>query len=147
VIDSKCSILADLLAQKELFVGTCPMRIRQKPLGNAAVSACTVGGRLSASRAAKIRCFRSALGNLLKLESKLDGTEQASPAFAVRHYSVAEIAAIWNLSDEAVRGIFANEPGVLVLGDLKPRGRKRHYTTLRIPEFVVERVHRRLSRV
>lgn len=78
------------------------------------------------------------------------GAAQASaelPRFAVRHYSVAEIATMWNLSDEAVRGIFQNEPDVLVLGDPKPRGRKRRYTTLRIPEFVVERVHRRLSRV
>ena len=79
------------------------------------------------------------------------GPEKDSPAetprFAVRHYSVAEIAAMWNLSDEAVRGIFQNEPGVLVLGDQKPRGRKRRYTTLRIPEFVVERVHKRLSKV
>ena len=87
------------------------------------------------------------MAKVLKLESQVDGAEQASPVFAVRHYSVAEIAAMWNLSDEAVRGIFANEPGVLVLGDPKPRGRKRRYTTLRIPEFVVERVHRRLSRV
>jgi hypothetical protein len=80
----------------------------------------------------------------------LHSAEQPSaelPRFAVRHYSVAEIAAMWNLSDEAVRGIFQNEPGCLVLGDPKPRGRKRRYTTLRIPEFVVERVHRRLSKV
>ncbi len=81
----------------------------------------------------------------------MHGAEQQAPAelprFAVRHYTVAEIAAMWNLSDEAVRGIFQNEPDVLVLGDPKPRGRKRRYTTLRIPEFVVERVHRRLSRV
>jgi len=80
----------------------------------------------------------------------IHGAEQASaelPRFAVRHYTVAEIASLWSLSDEAVRGIFQNEPGVLVLGDQKPRGRKRRYTTLRIPEFVIERVHRRLSRV
>jgi len=74
------------------------------------------------------------------------GAEQ-KPAWMARHYSVAEIATMWNLSDEAVRGIFQNEPDVLVLGDSKPRGRKRRYTTLRIPEFVVDRVHRRLSKV
>jgi len=73
-------------------------------------------------------------------------TEQKS-AWMARHYSVAEIAAMWNLSDEAIRGLFQNEPDVLVLGDLKPRGRKRRYTTLRIPEFVVERVHTRRSNV
>jgi hypothetical protein len=70
-----------------------------------------------------------------------------TPRFAVRHYSVAEVATMWNLSDEAVRGIFQHEPGVLVLGDHRPRGRKRRYTTLRIPQFVVERVHKRLSNV
>jgi hypothetical protein len=85
-----------------------------------------------------------------KLVAMQHGTEQVSaelPRFAVRHYTVAEVAGMWNLSDEAVRGIFQNEPGVLVLGDPSPRGRKRRYTTMRIPEFVVERVHRRLSKV
>jgi hypothetical protein len=81
----------------------------------------------------------------------MNGAEQALPEelprFAVRHYTVAEIAGLWSLSDEAVRSIFQNEPDVLVLGDQQPRGRKRRYRTLRIPEFVVERVHRRLSRV
>ena len=66
--------------------------------------------------------------------------------FTERHYTVAEIAARWNLSVDAVRRIFQNEPGVLVLGD-QPSRSKRRYTTLRIPESVLERVHRRLSKV
>jgi hypothetical protein len=66
-----------------------------------------------------------------------------SPAFD-RHFSVAEIAKSWNLSIDAVRKLFRNEPGVLVVGDSNPRG-KRRYRTLRIPESVVERVHRQLS--
>ena len=91
------------------------------------------------------------MARVLQLEQQSPSARAETPAsvplpFAVRHYTVAEIAALWNLSDEAVRGIFQNEPGVLVLGDEKPRGRKRRYTTLRIPEFVVERVHRKLSR-
>jgi hypothetical protein len=69
------------------------------------------------------------------------------PTFAVKHYTVNEIAELWNLSDDAVRKIFEKEPGVLLIGDQKPRVRRRRYTTLRIPEFVVERVHRRLSKV
>jgi hypothetical protein len=69
------------------------------------------------------------------------------PRFAVRHYTVPEIASLWSLSDDAVRNIFEREPGVLVIGDQKPHGHKRRYTTLRIPEFVFERVHRRLSKV
>jgi len=69
-----------------------------------------------------------------------------STGFAERHYSVSEIAEIWNLSHDAVRKIFQDEPGVLVLGDHEARN-KRRYTTLRIPESVVARVHQRLSNV
>jgi len=57
------------------------------------------------------------------------------------HYAVAEIAEMWNLSKDAVHRIFQNEPGILVLGS-RMKGRKRPYTTLRIPQSVLERVHR-----
>jgi hypothetical protein len=67
--------------------------------------------------------------------------------FALRHYTVGEIAALWNLSDDAVRKIFENEPGVVAIRDARPTVRKRRYTTLRIPEDVLARVHRRLSKV
>jgi hypothetical protein len=70
-----------------------------------------------------------------------------APKFAVRHYSPAEIAELWNLSVDSVRKLFENEPGVLVLGNATPRRGKRSYTTLRIPEQVLERIHRRLSKV
>jgi len=69
------------------------------------------------------------------------------PRYAARHYAVAEIASLWNLSDDAVRNIFEKEPGVLVIGDQRSNGRKRRYVTLRIPQDVLERVHRRLSKV
>jgi len=52
---------------------------------------------------------------------------------------------MWQLSVDAVRKIFCNEPGVLVLGDSNPRRRKRRYLTLRIPQSVVERVHKHYS--
>ena len=61
-----------------------------------------------------------------------------------RHYAVAEIAEIWNLSADKVRELFENEPGVLVIGERSPR-HKRRYVTLRIPQSVLERVHRCLS--
>jgi hypothetical protein len=70
----------------------------------------------------------------------------ACSAFTERHYSVAEIATMWNLSSDAVRKVFQNEPGVLILGELASR-HKRRYTTLRIPESVLQRVHRRHSRL
>ena len=61
-----------------------------------------------------------------------------------RHYTVTEIAVMWNLSKDAVRRMFQNEPGVLVLGGCFS-GNKRRYTTLRIPQSVLERVHRQYS--
>jgi hypothetical protein len=70
-----------------------------------------------------------------------------TPSFVAKHYTVAEIASLWNLSADAVRQIFEKEPGVLIIGDQKPRGHKRRYRTLRIPELVLERVHKRLTQV
>jgi hypothetical protein len=61
-----------------------------------------------------------------------------------RHYSVAEIAEMWSLSDDAVRKIFEREAGVLVIGGA---GGGRRYRTLRIPASVLERVHRRLTNI
>lgn len=72
---------------------------------------------------------------------------EARRVFAERHYTIAEIAALWCLSKDAVRRLFAKELGVLVLGHAEGRAYKRRYTTLRIPESVVERVHRRCSLV
>ena len=67
-----------------------------------------------------------------------------SSGHAERHYAVAEIAELWNLSVDKVRELFADEPGVLVIGNRRPRY-KRPYVTLRIPKSVVERVHSRLA--
>ena len=80
--------------------------------------------------------------------SQTNGAEVGAetPRFAIRHYTVAEVASLWNLSDDAVRHIFEREPGVLVLSAAQPKRGKRGYTTLRIPEDVVERVHRRMCR-
>ncbi len=65
--------------------------------------------------------------------------------FSERHYSVAEIAKLWNLSADCVRRIFEKEPGVLAIGADRTRPRGRRYLTVRIPESVAQRVHRRLS--
>ena len=66
-------------------------------------------------------------------------------AYAERHFSVQEVAALWGLSSDAIRDLFKSEPGVLALGHDGGRGR-RAYKTLRIPESVLQRVHRRLAR-
>jgi hypothetical protein len=72
--------------------------------------------------------------------------QPVTEALAVRYYSVREIADLLNISQDSVRKLFQNEPGVLVLGD-QSTGYKRRYTTLRIPEPVLGRVIRRMSNV
>jgi len=62
-----------------------------------------------------------------------------------RHFTVAEIAGMWNLSGDAVRRLFKKEPGVVVLRGTRPRARKRPYTTLRIPESILARVYSRIT--
>lgn len=73
-------------------------------------------------------------------------TQPVSEALSGRYYSVKEIADLLNLSQDYVRKLFQNEPGVLVLGDQSSKY-KRRYTTLRIPESVLRRVVRRMSNV
>lgn len=64
-----------------------------------------------------------------------------------RHYSPADIAAMWRLSVDSVRKIFEKEPGVLIIGNSQSRRGKRSYTTLRIPQTVLNRIHKKLSKV
>ena len=60
------------------------------------------------------------------------------------HYKPEELAELWGVSTETIRSIFRAEPGVLKIGKTGAKY-KRGYVTLRIPEEVMERVHRRLS--
>jgi hypothetical protein len=59
-----------------------------------------------------------------------------------RHYSVGEIAEIWGLSEKIISRMFEGEEGVLKWGSPETR-RKRGSITLRIPERVMLRVHRK----
>jgi len=60
-----------------------------------------------------------------------------------RHYTVAEIAEKWNLSETKVREMFTDEPGVLKTQLRTLRSRKRQNVSLRIPESALLRVHQR----
>ena len=71
----------------------------------------------------------------------IQNTSHAAPALE-RHYSVAEVAKMWALSEKTVRRMFEDEDGVLNWGSPETR-RKRGYRTLRIPESVLHRVHRK----
>jgi hypothetical protein len=56
--------------------------------------------------------------------TKLGVAQQSEPLSArlfERHFSPAEIAELWGLSVDCIRGIFENEPGVLVIGNTQPR--------------------------
>ena len=60
-------------------------------------------------------------------------------------YTVGEVAALLNLSPDTIRRMFADETGVIALGQDHPRG-KRKRITLRIPKEVVERVKRKRAK-
>jgi hypothetical protein len=75
------------------------------------------------------------------LQARMDaGGSGASNPFG-KVYSPKQLAQLWQLSENSVRRLFQEEPGVFVLGDSNPRG-KRGYCTLRIPEDVALRVWR-----
>jgi hypothetical protein len=76
-----------------------------------------------------------------------DFPDRATSEKAVeKHYSVEEIGILWGLSPRTVRRIFDTEPGVIVFGNPGSM-KKRRYITIRIPESVLVRVHRRLRKV
>lgn len=77
-------------------------------------------------------------GSFMRGESKEESTCEE------RHYSVNELAILWNLSKQTIRRLFQDEPDVVRIGENDAR--KRAYVTLRIPESVVRRVHQRLSK-
>lgn len=56
-----------------------------------------------------------------------------------KHYSPKELAELWAVSEETIRRVFRDRPGVVVLG-----GKKR--LIIRIPESVVLAVHDERSR-
>lgn len=62
-----------------------------------------------------------------------------------RHYSVGEVAKLWALSEKTVRKIFESEPEVIHWGSEETL-HKRGYRTLRIPDSVLHRVHRKLRK-
>jgi hypothetical protein len=68
---------------------------------------------------------------------------QNGEASLERHFSVGELAGLWDLSEQTIRRMFAGEPGVIEWGHIESRF-KRGYITMRIPESVVRRVHCRL---
>lgn len=71
--------------------------------------------------------------------------EIGTAAAMERHYTVQEIGEAWQLSVTTIARLFRDEPGVLKIGRGPSRRSRRSYLTLRIPQSVLERVHRRLT--
>ena len=71
----------------------------------------------------------------------VSGGINIKPAPFGKVYTPRELAEIWQLSENSIRRLFQDEPGVFTLGNPNPK-RKRGYTTLRIPACVAERVWR-----
>ena len=67
------------------------------------------------------------------------------PGPVERHYPPSEVAELWQFNVETIRRLFQDEPGVRVLQSPVKKG-KRPYKTIRIPQSVLERVHKRLQR-
>jgi hypothetical protein len=68
------------------------------------------------------------------LASHVDGT----------HYTAREVAALWGCGVDKIRELFGKEPDVIKMKNPAKRN-KQAYTSLRIPQSVVERVSRRMS--
>ena len=56
-----------------------------------------------------------------------------------KHFSPAEAAELWRVSDDTIRRLFCSEEGVIIFGSPETRF-KRKRETMRIPQSVLERV-------
>jgi hypothetical protein len=61
-----------------------------------------------------------------------------------QHFSPAQLASQWGLSDDTIRRLFDGVEGVLRL-EKPTRAGKRPRVTIRIPLSVAERIHTKLS--
>jgi len=77
-------------------------------------------------------------------ETQTTLAQDATPAYKSQHYTIGELAAMWKFSIRTLREEFDREPGVLAKGHNKSKGQRRRYRSLRIPEGVAARVHKRL---
>lgn len=63
-----------------------------------------------------------------------------------KHYTVAEVSALWGVSGNTVCRIFGKLPRVLKLGNTSNTTKaRRYYVTPSIPESIVEAQHAKLT--
>lgn len=69
----------------------------------------------------------------------MDHRDDDREPFEQRHFTVGELAAMWNLSSEFVRQLVEKEPGVTEWVRQRPGARR--YRVLRVPESVARRLY------
>jgi len=80
-------------------------------------------------------------------EPRVNGARTtANTTTSAEFYSVADVAAMWKLSPDTIRRLFADEPGVITLGDGRASRGRRKRITLRIPKEILERVKRKRAK-
>lgn len=62
-----------------------------------------------------------------------------------RHYTIREIADMWNISYQTARRMFQDQPGVLAFSMRRMCGQGKPHVTLRVPASVLEKFHRERS--
>jgi hypothetical protein len=63
-----------------------------------------------------------------------------------KHYTVAEVASLWSVSEDTIRRLFRDRADVFKLATPDTK-EKRGYCVLRIPESVVKAVHAKMRGV
>jgi hypothetical protein len=63
-----------------------------------------------------------------------------------KHYSVQEIANLWDLSDKCVRRMFKHQDGVLRVSNPRTPNPKAR-VTLRVPQSVMKKIHEQQTKV
>jgi hypothetical protein len=58
-----------------------------------------------------------------------------------KHYTCKELGKVWGLSDETIRRMFEDTPGVLRISNPKIRSKRKTRVSMRIPASVAARVH------
>jgi hypothetical protein len=59
-----------------------------------------------------------------------------------RHYTIREIADMWNISYQTARRMFQDQPGVLAFSMRRMCGQGRPHVSLRVPASVLERFYK-----
>jgi len=100
------------------------------------------------------KSFNAAVQTLAKSEKFHDWRKPVGPLrpqdhalSEEKHYTPDELGSLWGVSPQTIRNLFEQEPGVLRLPSQRPGKKARRYVSIKIPESVAERVHKKYSSV